>query len=141
VIKEDVLDANAVIAYFQTNQSENAARVDHLVDLAELGRTHLLISAINLGEIFYNLRKLNKEEIVLRLMAKLTAFVTVIEIDAATAIQAAELKYRYKLGYADSFAALLAIERKATLVSADPDFEKVGKSLKWLRLSPFRAKP
>jgi predicted nucleic acid-binding protein len=41
---------------------------------------------------------------------------------------------------ADSFAATLALESKATLVSADPEFEKVGKALKWLRLPKFEAR-
>jgi predicted nucleic acid-binding protein len=33
------------------------------------------------------------------------------------------------LGYADAFAAELAIERGALLVTADPEFSKVGKAL------------
>jgi predicted nucleic acid-binding protein len=33
------------------------------------------------------------------------------------------------LGYADAFAAELAIEHGAWLVTADPEFAKVGKSL------------
>ncbi len=99
----------------------------------------LFISAINLGEVFYILRKTSTEESALRLIAKVAGLAVVVEVSSETAIQAAELKYRYKLGYADSFAALLAIERKATLVSADPDFEKIGKSLKWMKLRPHRS--
>jgi hypothetical protein len=38
---------------------------------------------------------------------------------------------------ANSFAAALALASKATLVSADSSFEKVGKSLKWMRLPKF----
>jgi predicted nucleic acid-binding protein len=40
-------------------------------------------------------------------------------------------------GYADSFAAALAIEYGATLVSADPAFEKLEKKLKWMKLPRF----
>ncbi len=39
------------------------------------------------------------------------------------------LKQRYNLGYADAFAAELAIERGAWLVTADPEFSKLGKAL------------
>jgi predicted nucleic acid-binding protein len=53
-------------------------------------------------------------------------------------MQAAGLKYRYKLGYADSFAAALAMEYNATVVSADSSFEKLGKKLKWMKLPRFR---
>jgi predicted nucleic acid-binding protein len=63
--------------------------------------------------------------------------VTMVEADAAQALSAAEIKHGNKLGYPDSFAATLAVTRRATLVSADPAFEKVGKSLKWLRLPRF----
>jgi predicted nucleic acid-binding protein len=38
------------------------------------------------------------------------------------------------LGYADCFAAALAMRRDATLVTADPDFVKLGKQLKILAL-------
>ncbi len=42
------------------------------------------------------------------------------------AFKAADLKAKYKLYYVDSFAAALAIEYKATLVTSDSDFRKLG---------------
>jgi predicted nucleic acid-binding protein len=36
---------------------------------------------------------------------------------------------KHGLGYTDAFAAELAIERDALLVTADPEFAKVGKAL------------
>jgi predicted nucleic acid-binding protein len=63
----------------------------------------------------------------------------VVDVDASQAIQAATLKHRYKLGYADSYAAVLALTNRATLVSADPGFEKLGKLLKWLKLPRFHS--
>jgi predicted nucleic acid-binding protein len=39
------------------------------------------------------------------------------------------LKQKHGLGYADAFAAELAIERGAWLVTADPEFSKAGKAL------------
>ena len=39
------------------------------------------------------------------------------------------MKQKHALGYADSFAAELAIESGAWLVTADPEFQKVGKAL------------
>jgi predicted nucleic acid-binding protein len=39
------------------------------------------------------------------------------------------------LPYADSFAAALAVRERATLVTSDPDFERLGKQVPilWLR--------
>jgi predicted nucleic acid-binding protein len=44
------------------------------------------------------------------------------------------LHIRYKLGLADCFAAELATRTGATLVTADPEFAKLGKQLKVLAL-------
>jgi hypothetical protein len=64
-----------------------------------------------------------------------------VEANAAQTLGAAEMKYKYKLGYADSFAAMLAVTLKATLISADPSFEKLGKTLKWIRLPKYAQLP
>jgi predicted nucleic acid-binding protein len=50
-------------------------------------------------------------------------------VDRERASRAGALKQKHSLGYADAFAAELAIDRGAWLVTADPEFEKVGKAL------------
>jgi predicted nucleic acid-binding protein len=52
------------------------------------------------------------------------------------ACKAADVKFKYKLYYADSFAAALAIEHKATLVTSDSDFRKLGHTFPvvWLKV-------
>jgi predicted nucleic acid-binding protein len=57
-----------------------------------------------------------------------------VSSDAEQALAAAELRYRYKLGLADCFAAELAMRTGATLVTADPEFAKLGRQLKVLAL-------
>lgn len=49
--------------------------------------------------------------------------------------RAAELKSTYKLYYVDSFAAALAAEHKATLVTSDSDFRRLGHGfpILWLK--------
>ena len=61
-----------------------------------------------------------------------------IEMQDATqqrALRAAEVKVKYRMYYADAFAAALAIEHKATLVTGDNDFRKLGQSFPvvWLK--------
>ena len=97
----------------------------------------LSMSVINMGEVFYILLKHIGEQKALHYVQVLQHAVTMIDADASRTIEAATLKHQYKLGYADSFAAALALGLKATLVSADPSFEKVGKALKWMRLPKF----
>jgi len=139
-MKEYVLDATAVIRYFGVGSAQGGDKVRTLFEKAEKGQTHLSMSVINMGEVLYILLKYIGEERARSYIQALLHAVTMVGVDAPSTIQAATLKHQYKLGYADSFAAALAIASKATLVSADPSFEKLNKSLKWMRLPPFDPK-
>ncbi len=55
--------------------------------------------------------------------------IVVVAADQDRATRAASIKQKHNLGYADAFAAELAIERKAQLVTADPEFTRLGKIL------------
>ena len=136
-MKEYVLDANAVLRYFGVSQGQGSNNVRALFEQAERGQARLSMSVVNLGEVFYILLKHVGEPRARHYVQVLQHVATMVEADAAQALRAAEMKHAYKLGYADSFAATLAVALKATLVSADPAFEKLGKTLKWVRLPKF----
>jgi predicted nucleic acid-binding protein len=139
-MKDYVLDANAVIRFFAAGDGQGGDKVRGLFEQAERNQARLSMSVINMGEVFYILLKHIGEQRALQYVQVLQHAVTMIDADASRTIEAATLKHQYKLGYAYSFAAALALESKATLVSADPSFEKVGKALKWTRLPKFDAK-
>jgi predicted nucleic acid-binding protein len=139
-MKEYVLDANAVLRYFAVSEGGGGDKVRSLFEQAERGQAHLSMSAINLGEVFCILLRRVGQERAPRSVQALQHAVTIMDADAKRTLQAATLKHQSKLGYADSFAAALAPELKATLVSADPAFEAVGKGLKWMRPPKFEAK-
>lgn len=46
--------------------------------------------------------------------------------DDAEVIQAAKLKARYRISYADAFAAALAMRENAALVTGDPELRALG---------------
>jgi len=52
--------------------------------------------------------------------------IRLIEATPQRAFRAADVKSKYKLYYVDSFAAALAVEYKATLVTSDSDFRRLG---------------
>jgi len=137
IVKEFVFDANAILRYFRVVEAEGGDKVQEIFDLAKRAEAHLLMSVVNFGEVYYVLLKLVGKQSAGEYIQKLQNIVTIIDADQASTIEAASLKHGYRIGYADSFAAALALSRKATLVSADPAFEKFGKSLKWLRLPPY----
>jgi predicted nucleic acid-binding protein len=136
-MKEYVLDANAALRYFSVSSAAGADKVESLFNLAESDQARLCMSAINLGEVCYTMLKEVGEQATREHIQVLREYVIIASVDDATAIKAATLKHSYKIGYADSFAAELALARKASLVSADPIFEKFGKSLKWIRLPAY----
>lgn len=124
-----VLDANALIAIFEGRQPA-AEKVRKILAEASHSDAPVWMSAINWGEVFYTEwrrhgeSKAREAEMALR---RLPIVVIAVDLDRAT--RAAALKQKHNLGYADSFAAELAVELGAWLVSADPEFSRLGRVL------------
>ncbi len=130
-----VLDSWALIAFFEDEPA--AEEVEKLLAQAGADKHKLLLSVVNWGEIYYNtMREVSQEaaEQHARAMAALPIDVVGVGDDLALARQAAIFKAKYQMAYADCFAAALAKERKAQLVTGDPEFRAVEKEIKivWL---------
>ncbi len=124
-----VLDANALIGFFEGRRG-TADKVRHLFGEALRHDEPLLMSAVNWGEVFYIAWRRHGEAMAQEVEAKLQELpIAVIAVDRARATRNGTLKQKHGLGYADAFAAELAIEQGAWLVTADPEFSKVGKGL------------
>ena len=129
-----VFDASALWAFLQHKPA--AAKMVALLTEAMREGAEILMSAVNFGEI-YGL--VLREEGLDRACAARTAVhplpIRFIEATVQRCCQAAEIKGKYKLYYADSFAVALAIEHKATLVTSDSDFRRLGHSfpILWLK--------
>jgi predicted nucleic acid-binding protein len=124
-----VLDANALIVFFE-ERGGGAQKIRHLLSQAVRLDVPLLMSAVNWGEVFYIAWRRHGEAKAREAETRLQELpVTVISVDRERASRAGALKQKHSLGYADAFAAELAIERGAWLVTADPEFSKVGKAL------------
>jgi predicted nucleic acid-binding protein len=124
-----VLDANALIGFFEDRRGAKE-KVRHLLGEAVRLEAPLLMSAVNWGEVFYMAWRRHGEAKAWEAEARLQELpVAVIAVDRERASRAGALKQKHSLGYADAFAAELAIEQSAWLVTADPEFSKVGKAL------------
>jgi predicted nucleic acid-binding protein len=124
-----VLDANALIGFFE-GCVEISGKVRQLLGEALQQDAPLLMSAVNWGEVFYMEWRYHGESKAREAEAKLLELpIAVIGVDQERATRAAAVKQRHGLGYADAFAAELAMERGAWLVTADPEFSRVGKAL------------
>lgn len=124
-----VLDANALIGFFEDREG-TAGKIERLVSEAMRLDLPLLMSAVNWGEVFYTAWRRHGEDIARQTEARLLEMpIAVIGVDRDRATRSAAVKQTHNLGYADAFAAELAIERGAWLVTADPEFTKMGKTL------------
>ena len=129
VVRRYVLDANALIGLLEARRGA-AEKVRHLLSEALRQDAPLLMSAVNWGEAFYIAWRRHGEAKAREAEAKLQEMpVAVIAADRERASRAGALKEKHGLGYADAFAAELAIERGAWLVTADPEFSRVGRAL------------
>jgi ribonuclease VapC len=131
-LKNYVLDANALVRYVRG--IEGAEKVRAILQQSERGLAFISMSVINLGEAYYILMRYLGEPVAAKTVSTLRQVVSFIPAGLDETIAAAGIKEKFKMGYADSFAAALAIRMNATLVSADPVFEKLGKSIKLLKL-------
>ena len=124
-----VLDANALIGFFE-GRHRIAEKVRQLLGEALRRDLPLLMSAVNWGEVFYIAWRRHGEDRAHAAEARVQRMpIAVIAVDRGRASRAGALKEKHGLGYADAFAAELAIERGAWLVTADPEFAKMGKIL------------
>ncbi len=124
-----VLDANALIGFFEDREG-TAGKIERLLGNALLREVPLLMSAVNWGEVFYVIWRRHGEAAARQAEARLRELpIAVATVDRERASRTAALKQKHNLGYADAFAAELALERGAWLVTADPEFSKLGKTL------------
>jgi len=124
-MKTYVLDASALFAFLRNRAG--ASKVDELLKEAMRGRARILMSAVNYGEVYgLILREFGTERAFAVVSAVSPLPVEMLDATPQRAFRAAEVKVRHRLYYADSFAAALAIEHKATLVTSDSDFRQLG---------------
>jgi uncharacterized protein len=130
-----VLDASAVLRL--TDNQAGMARVRELLDDAADERATVLLSAVNWGEvvavIYRRSGPTRGEEIIDQMVALPVQIVDVTQQDAR---RAGILKSEFKIPYADAFAASLALERSAILVTADYDFKTLAKGMIQIEFLP-----
>jgi len=118
-----VLDSWGLIAFFEDEQPA-AEQVERLLAEAQGAGLTLLISAVNLGEVWYSLARAYSPRKADRATAEVEKMgIRVIPADWALARQAAAFKARGNVAYADCFALALAAIHKTEVVTGDAEFK------------------
>ena len=128
-----VLDSYSLLAYI-----EGEAGAEQMIEIFRVARDSgrsLFLSVVNWGEVYYiTMREAGHERAdeVAHLISTLPIQIVPADLDLTR--QAAELKSKHRMAYADCFAAALARQRKADLVTGDRDFRQVEGEVKILWL-------
>jgi predicted nucleic acid-binding protein len=130
-----VLDSWAVLAFYKGEPA--GAEVEKLIEAASVSGKPLLLSAVNWAEVYYSMERAGGRPVAEQAVADLATLpIDVVGVgdDLKLTRLAAQFKARFKLSLADAFAAALAKERKAELVTGDPEFKALEKEIKvaWL---------
>jgi ribonuclease VapC len=132
-----VLDTWAVLAWLAGEIS--ARRVERELRAAEARGLRLYLSVINAGEVYYRQARAAGVDVADRFLADLRSGALPIQMADAhdrRVCQAARLKAKYPIAYADAFAGALAQELDLPVLTGDPDFrvlEQAGECrVEWL---------
>jgi len=129
-----VLDSHALLAFFRGEPA--AVLVRMLLHKAAANDRPLQMTEVNYSEVKYMLLKKDGAESWERAAEVLKSLpIEFRAADRALAEVAADFKARFKISLADAFAAALAHEKKAELVTGDPEFKPLEKEIKivWLK--------
>jgi len=123
-----VFDSWAILAY--ANNEPAADDVENLlVESTRLKKAW--ISSINLGEVWYSLARRKSRDIADQQLAILAQIgLERVDVDWPMVLQAADYKSRHRISYADAFAAALAKQRNAELVTGDREFRALDSEIK-----------
>src|SRR5215212_693059 len=121
-MKKVVFDSYALIAFFRQETGYELVR-DLLVKISN-DESEGYITTVNIGEIYYMIsRKSNPKKAEEVIHALLHFPIHIVDADLKLSLEAAKIKAKYSLSYADAFAAALTITRKATLITGDEEFD------------------
>ena len=132
-MKTRVLDTWPILEWMNSRQPATDA-VEKLFDESLAGAARVFMSAINVGEVYYFLRKTHSERIAESWRELSATLPATIEVPTMEEIwDAALLKGQHPIAYADAFAAAMAQKYRCPLLTGDPDFRSVSDlQLDWI---------
>lgn len=122
-----VLDSWAMIGWLQGEEPARA-KVRELLEGASRAETKLSISLIIVGEVFCLIAKRHGAAPAERFLADFAMMpIQALVPDQRLILNAARLKSRHPISYADAFAVETAREQNAVLVTGDPELWRLSR--------------
>lgn len=132
--KAYVLDSWAVLSYFQNEPT--AEMVENILAGAHEHDIPIFMSVINAAEVWYiKARRSSPSDADTAIRELRQLGIHFVEASWELAQEAGRFKAKNRMAFADCFAAAVAENRKATLVTGDREFKQVEKevSIEWLK--------
>jgi uncharacterized protein len=124
-----VLDSWAMIAWLQGEEPGRSKVREILEHAAASRKDDLSICMINIGEVFYLLAKRRGAALAERFLSEVpTLPIQSLVPDRKLIMDAARLKSRFPISYADAFAVETARRQRAALVTGDPELLELSRS-------------
>lgn len=127
-----MLDAYALLAFLEAEEGSETVK-----DLLESPGMRFYISAVNLGEVYYIILRERGMEVAKLIESELNLAHNIHTVDATweRAKMAGEFKAGGGISYADCFAAALAVEKNAPLLTGDSEFERISDKVQivWIK--------
>ncbi len=128
-----ILDSYAIFVFL--NHEKGFQKVKTLLQNKGKENREICLSVLSLGEIYYILIREVGEGKALKIITKIESLdLKIAQIDTALTKEAARIKAKGGLSYADSFVIASAIKLDATVVTGDPEFKKFSKvvDIEWI---------
>lgn len=131
--KPKLLDSFAILRW--TQKEPGWKKIKNLLELAENGEEELLMSQINLCEIYYKtIRVIGLEQAKKFLETFYLLPITVVHPSDELIWRSGEIKARYSISFADCFAVATAVDHNAMIVTGDSEFKLVEQlvEIEWI---------
>ena len=124
-----VLDSYALMAFLEDEPGADLVR--GLILKAEESGVKLLMSVVNLGEVWYSIARTTSPKTADQYVLEIQGMaIEIVDADWELTRQAATFKANGNIAYGDCFAAALAKKRKAELVTGDKEFKALQEEIK-----------
>ncbi len=128
-----VFDSWSILAYLEDEPA--GQHVAEMIADAHESDTPVMMTVVNAGEIWYIMARETSEDEADRTILELAQLgIQFSDAGWKLVCEAARFKTKGKLSFADCFAAALAKEQKADLVTGDTEFKQVESAVKILWL-------
>jgi predicted nucleic acid-binding protein len=120
-----VVDAWAIIVWLLDQPA--APAVERFIQEAEAGNVHLIMSWMNVGEVFYIISKRHGPDRAADFLDRLPSLPIRLVLPGEDGIlAAAAIKAAHPISFSDAFAISLAQSEKATVITGDDEIRRCG---------------